>query len=247
MLKTPIELKYYSDKDFFTDLNISDRLTNKFLNYKNSDDGYFKRTSNMYLDRIYNSEESKVHLLTSAVICVYYNFEEIQNEDKRILVERAFISEVGKMLWTSRCLVSNGLGQYLYGIYKTPFQGNLNDLIKNIAYINTVIKGIQKYYNVKIRYGIGLDYGSVNCYSNDYSNPNFLIFNNKTVDNSMWLSKQISSSTKHTIAISNTVFDNIKDFDNNNELFVQSESYKQMYMGDVIITQLNKDINSKFK
>ena len=168
---------------------------------------------------------------------------------------RAYTSEIIEIMSQSTLQREIGVrGDCVFGIFSTPSDENLNEVLGLVAWINTFLKMLNKLLIKNgldaIRAGIGM------ATSQDLiikaGKKGTGIFDKVWIGSALadadWLSKNTSKinstyTTLKPIAISVNVYNSIKKFSNNRELY-EKHSSGAFYVGNVIKTSMNNWIDS---
>ena len=140
-------------------------------------------------------------------------------------------------------------GDCVSAVYDTPTQGDIDSVINDAIKINTLIKILSCKYIKKgysdIKAGIGIDYGRLLFIKTGYkgSGLNDVAWMGKTLNISSKLSAIGSKNEINPIIVSEIIFDNIKDLNNDyKSWFLLDTDYYlgAYYHGNVINIHMNK-------
>lgn len=178
---------------------------------------------------------------------------ELSQEHKRPVLAKIFKSFISE---TIAVINGNNLCKYIHidgdcvsAVYDTPTQRDIDSVLNDAIKINTLIKILSCKYDKKgysnIKSGIGIDYGRLLFIKTGYkgSGLNDLAWMGKTLNISSKLSSVGSKNGIGSIVISEVIFNNIKDIDDNYKVwfsFYYDNKLGNYYHGNIINTNMNK-------
>ena len=175
-----------------------------------------------------------------------------QNHKRPVLAKifKSFISEIIAIInGNSLCKYIHIDGDCVSAVYDTPTKKNIYAVIDDVVKINTLINILSCKYKKKgysgIKAGIGIDYGRLLFIKTGYkgSGLNDVAWMGKTLNISSKLSAIGSKNGINPIVMSEIIFDNVKDLNNNyKKWFSLYYDYNlgNYYHGNIVNTYMNK-------
>lgn len=159
---------------------------------------------------------------------------------------RAFLSEcVAIMNEVSNCKEISINGDCVWGVFNTPYQTDVDEVISVGAKLNSMIKILNYKLSKKgysqISVGIGIDYGRALIVKAGYSGSgiNDVIWMGDVVNSACHLCSKAGRGYRKTIIISNVVYSNLND--HNKSLFRSYlDGVDARYEGNIINTSMEE-------
>lgn len=160
-------------------------------------------------------------------------------------IYRSYLSEVVAVInGNINCVEINIEGDCVWGIFNTPYQGQINSVISTSAEISSVIDTLNIKYKKKgydpIEVGIGIDYGRALMIKAGYKGSG--------LNNVVWMGDVVNYASKlcsygnqsyydHETMISDTIFSNLND--DIKKLFTYSTN-RSCYHGNIVNPDMDK-------
>lgn len=188
--------------------------------------------------------------------------EIIENEEEKKVskILRSFSSELITIMNSSANVREIGIrGDCVYGIYNTPYQGDINELVDIAAYINTAMKMLNKLFIKhglkEIKVGIGVSVGEdlIVKAGRKGTGINDKIWIGTAVVNASNLSNIAGRNGKAKMAFSKIAYDNfidimVKNDTKNSEQTIKGwfnyDPYQRAYFADIVYTDSDEWIEN---